>query len=358
MGPVRTDHGATVDPEAPGPGGSRHRPRPCGGHPSPVGGGRGASQNGKRTLRGPPPRRHRSVRGRRRGLWRGAPAVWPVPCRSGPRRDVGGPAPPGADLPCPEQDTARLAPRTAHRVEAVPHVDEEWTRKARFPYLPWIAPCQREAGQEDLRTGGCIQRDACELARVVGGLHPAREVFLLVRTADAYQRLGDQQYVGDLGWRHPELQRATPSPDRSSQRSRSTSALIHPPLRLTGPDLCLLLWFACTGQGREPDSAAQMPTGVLSRTRPPVRSGSAHVSSHSAGQERVTRRARERSRIFWLTCVGSPAGREQGAQRLRLRRTVWLSGSVGTPRPLDHRRGRTGVASRGPCSRLPEDQPG
>ena len=78
------------------------------------------------------------------------------------------------------------------------------------------------------------------------------------------------------------------------------------------------------------------------------------------GQERVTRRARERSRIYWpqLFRVDPPAGREQGAQRLSLRRTVWLSGSAGTPRPLDHRRGRTGVASRGPCSRLPEDQPG
>lgn len=47
-----------------------------------------------------------------------------------------------------------------------------------------------------------------------------------------------------------------------------------------------------------------------------------------------------------------------GTQRLRIRRAVWLSGPVGTPRPLDHWRGRTGVATRGPCSRLPVDQPG
>ena len=61
----------------------------------------------------------------------------------------------------------------------------------------------------------------------------------------------------------------------------------------------------------------------------------------------------------------SPASRDASrsseptsSKRLRLRRTAWLSGSVGTPRPLDHRRGRSGAASRGLCSRLPEDQPG
>lgn len=47
-----------------------------------------------------------------------------------------------------------------------------------------------------------------------------------------------------------------------------------------------------------------------------------------------------------------------GVRRLRLRRAAWRAGSGDTPRPSDHRRGRTCVASRGPCSRLPEDQPG
>ena len=58
-----------------------------------------------------------------------------------------------------------------------------------------------------------------------------------------------------------------------------------------------------------------------------------------------------------------PAGepresRERGAPRFRLRRTAWLSGSIGTPRLWDHRRDRSGVASRGLCSRLPADRPG
>lgn len=54
----------------------------------------------------------------------------------------------------------------------------------------------------------------------------------------------------------------------------------------------------------------------------------------------------------------SRASRERGTQRLRLRRTVWLSGSAGTPIPSGHRRGRNGVASHGPCSRPPEGRPG
>ncbi|MFD8693003.1 hypothetical protein [Streptomyces sp. NPDC059651] len=31
------------------------------------------------------------------------------------------------------------------------------------------------------------------------------------------------------------------------------------------------------------------------------------------------------------------AGRQRGARRVRLRLTVWLAGSVGRPRPSDHR---------------------
>lgn len=73
--------------------------------------------------------------------------------------------------------------------------------------LRWIAARQWESCQEDLGSGDCIQGDACN-ARVVERLHPAREVFLLVGTATPCLWLGDQRRLGDLGWRHPELQRS------------------------------------------------------------------------------------------------------------------------------------------------------
>ncbi|MBQ0997388.1 hypothetical protein [Streptomyces sp. RK62] len=63
-----------------------------------------------------------------------------------------------------------------------------------------VAPCQREARQEDLRTGDCIQRNAREFARVVERFQRAREGLLRIRTANAFLRFRDPECAGDLGW--------------------------------------------------------------------------------------------------------------------------------------------------------------
>ncbi|MFE0440109.1 hypothetical protein ACFW2K_34885 [Streptomyces nigra] len=63
-----------------------------------------------------------------------------------------------------------------------------------------IAACQREARQEDLRTGDCIQRNARELARVVKRFQPTGEGLLRIRTANAFPRFRDPKCAGDLGW--------------------------------------------------------------------------------------------------------------------------------------------------------------
>ncbi|GAA4149262.1 hypothetical protein GCM10022285_58340 [Streptomyces tunisiensis] len=70
-----------------------------------------------------------------------------------------------------------------------------------------IASRQREARQKGLRTGDRIQRNAGQLARVVERFHPIREVLLRIRTANPFLRPRDPKCLGDLGWRHPELQR-------------------------------------------------------------------------------------------------------------------------------------------------------
>lgn len=104
------------------------------------------------------------------------------------------------------------------------------------------------------------------------------------------------------------------------------------------------------------DRGAEEPTtGVI--PNPPARVGARRQSPDRPGTRHAPR-SRAITHLRAQLRADSPASRERGAQRLRLRQTAWLSGSVGTPRLMDHRRGRSGVASRALCSRLPEDRPG
>lgn len=111
------------------------------------------------------------------------------------------------------------------------------------------------------------------------------------------------------------------------------------------------------GRDKIPTRLLKCQLGCSVTPTRPVRVGARRQSLDRSGTRHAPR-SRTITQLLAQLRADSPAGRERGVQRLRIRRAVWLGGSAGTPRPSDHRRGRTGVASRGPCSRLPEDRPG
>lgn len=165
---------------------------------------------------------------------------------------------------CPDLLRAQKNPETSQGKRVIRRVEQTAPMlrsvvKRELPALLRIASPQWEARQEDLRTGDRIQRNTGELARVVERFHPIREVLLRIRTANPFLRSRDQKRLGDLGRRHPELQRTHtgPRPQLPALLLRITP--IHPLLRSdrSGPSRT----HKAIGQGA--NSAVQVPTGLL-----------------------------------------------------------------------------------------------